>query len=82
MTSTNITTLRKDIFKIFEQAIKFSQTINISTKDGNAVIMSEDDYNSLMESLYLSSVPNLKESIIEGLNTDLKDCLSEDEVSW
>ncbi len=41
---------------------------------------SEKDYNGLMETLYLSSVPAMKEKIIEGLHTPLNECLPENEV--
>ena len=82
MLNTNITNFRKDIFNILEQTIRFNEPVNISTKDGNAVIVSEEDYNGLMETLYLSSMPTIKESIIEGLNTPLSECLSEGEVEW
>ena len=82
MMNTNITNLRKDIFNILEQTIKFNQPVNITTKDGNAVIISEEDYSGLIETLYLSSIPSIKESIIEGLNTDVSDCVPENEVEW
>ncbi len=49
MLNTNITNFRKNIFGLLEQTIKFNEPINISTKDGNAVIISESDYNGLME---------------------------------
>ena len=42
--------------------------VNISTKDGNAVILSEEEYT--------------KEKIVEGLNTSLDDCIPESEVEW
>ena len=51
-------------------------------EDGNAVILSEEDYNSLMETVYLSSIPSQREKIIEGLNTPLEECLPENEVEW
>lgn len=82
MLNTNITNFRKNIFGLLEQTIKFNEPINVSTKDGNAVIISEDDYNGLMETLYISSIPNMKEKIIEGLNTPISDCVAEDEVEW
>lgn len=82
MLNTNITNFRKNIFGILEQTIKFNEPVNISTKDGNAVIISEEDYNGLMETLYLSSVPTMKEKIIEGLHTSLDECLPENEVQW
>jgi len=82
MINLNITNFRKDIYNIISQTIKFDEPVNISTKDGNAVILSEEDYNGLMETLYLSSKENLKNSIIEGLNTPIKECVDENQVKW
>ena len=82
MLNTNITNFRKNIFALLEQTIKFNEPVNVSTKDGNAVIISEDDYNGIMETLYISSIPNMKEKIIEGLNTPISECVAEDEVEW
>ena len=82
MLNTNITNFRKNIFNLLEQTIKFNEPVNISTKEGNAVVISEEDYNSLMETVYLSSIPEQREKIIEGLHTSLDDCLREDEVTW
>jgi PHD/YefM family antitoxin component YafN of YafNO toxin-antitoxin module len=82
MLNTNITNFRKNIFGLLEQTIKFNEPINISTKDGNAVIISEEDYNGLMETLYLSSIPGMKELIIEGIKTSVSECVPENEVEW
>ncbi|ESL03818.1 addiction module antitoxin, Axe family [Catonella morbi ATCC 51271] len=82
MLNTNITNFRKNIFGLLEQTIKFNEPVNVSTKDGNAVIISEEDYNGLMETLYISTIPNMKEKIIEGLNTPISECVAEDEVEW
>lgn len=82
MLNTNITTFRKDIYNIIAQTIKYNEPVNVATKDGNAVILSEADYNGLIETLYLSSIPTMKEKIIDGMNTDLDECVDESEVSW
>lgn len=82
MNNMNITSFRKDIFSVFEQVIKFNQPVNISTKDGNAVVISEADYRSLIETLYVSSVPGLKEQILAGMKEPLSDSQPEDEVTW
>ncbi|MGN1306386.1 MAG: type II toxin-antitoxin system Phd/YefM family antitoxin [Faecousia sp.] len=82
MLNTNATNFRRNLFGMLEQTVKYNEPINISTKDGNAVLLSEEDYNGLMETLYLCSVPGLKDQIVEGMNTPLEDCLSEDEVQW
>ena len=65
MTNINITNFRKDIYALLEQTINYNEPINISTKNGNAVVLSEEDYNSLIETLYITSVPNLKEELIK-----------------
>lgn len=82
MLNTNITNFRKDIFGILEQTIKYNEPVNISTKDGNAVILSEEDYNGLIETIYLSSVPGMKEKIVEGLKTPISECIPESEAQW
>lgn len=82
MLNINITNFRKNIFGILEQTIKYNEPVNISTKEGNAVVLSEEEYNGMIETLYLSSMLATKENIIEGLNTSLDDCISESEVEW
>ena len=82
MINTNITNFRKDIFGMLEQTVKYNEPINVNTKDGNAVIISEEDYNGLMETLYLSSIRGMKEKIVEGLKTPIEDCIPEDRVEW
>lgn len=82
MTNTNATNFRKDIYGLLEQTIKYNEPVNISTKDGNAVLISESDYNGLMETLNLSRIPTMKDKIVDGINTPLENCVSEDEVNW
>ena len=82
MTNTNITSFRKDIYKLLEQTIKYNEPINISTKNGNAAVLSEEDYNSLMETLYIMSVPNLKNEIVKRANDSEEEYVDESEVDW
>ncbi|HHU54002.1 MAG TPA: type II toxin-antitoxin system Phd/YefM family antitoxin [Clostridiaceae bacterium] len=82
MQYSNITNFRKNIYKLLEETLKYNEPLQISTKDGNAIVLSEDDYNGLIETLYLTSVPGMKEIIKDGLTTSISDCVSEDEVEW
>ena len=82
MTNINITNFRKDIYKLLEQTIKFNEPINITTKDGNAVVISEEDYNSIMETLYITSIPNLKDEIISRTKDSEDKYVDESEVKW
>lgn len=82
MTNVNITNFRKNVYELLDQTIKYNEPINISTKNGNAIVLSEEDYNNLMETLYISSMPKLKEDIVKGLHENIEDCVKEDEVKW
>ena len=82
MTNTNVTNFRKNIYELLKQTIDFNEPVNISTKDGNAVLISEADYNGLIETVYLTSIPAMKEKLIQGKNTPKEDCVAEEEVEW
>lgn len=82
MLTTNVTNFRQNIFEILEQSIKYNQPVHVTTKSGNAVVLSEDDYNGLMETLSIYAQPDLKEKIVEGLRTPVEECIPEDEVQW
>ena len=82
MTNTNITNFRKNIYEMLETAIEYNEPINISTKKGNAVVLSEEDYNSLMETLYIESLPGLKDEVTKRANDSEDEFVNEDEVEW
>ena len=73
MTSMNISNARTEIYKIAASCIKYNDVVNISTKDGNVIMISEKEYNNLLESLYLAGVKNLLEDVDETINTPTKD---------
>ncbi len=74
MLNTNATNFRKDLFKYLELAIDYNDVINVSTKKGNVIVLSEEDYNGLLETLYLTSTPGMKERLQEGLDAKKEDC--------
>ena len=82
MTTTTITNFRKNIYAMVENTVRYNEHINITTKDGNVVMISEEEYLGLLETLYLTSVPDMKEKLVEGLNTSLEDTVPEEEVVW
>lgn len=77
MTNTNITSFRKNIYNLLEQTFKYNEPINISIKNGNAVVLSEEDYNNLMATLEIESNKKLKEDIVKGMKEKIKDCIDE-----
>ena len=77
MLNTNATNFRKNMFSLLEQTVKYNQPVQITTKDGNAVMISEEDYNGLMETLYLNSVPGLVDEIKAAAAEPLKESVSQ-----
>ena len=67
MINTNVTNFRKQIFELIDQTVKYNEPINISTKSGNAVLISEEDYNNLVETMYLNSIPGMSEKLKDGI---------------
>lgn len=82
MTTTNVTNFRQNIFEMLENTIKYNDLLNVTTKFGNAVIISEDEYQGLIETLAILSNPEMKDKILEGKETTLADCIPESEVVW
>jgi len=70
MTNVNASNFRKEMFKYLDQAIRYNEPINIATKNGNAVVISEEEYRGMLETLYIESIPGLKESILEASRED------------
>ena len=56
MININITNFRKNVYSLIEQTIKYNEPINVFTKDGNAILISEEDYRNIMETLYRVTV--------------------------
>ena len=55
MAVTNISVLRKNLFSSIDNVIEYNDSITVSTKNGNAVIISEAEYNAMLETIYLVS---------------------------
>ena len=82
MINTNAANFREDLYNVLKQTILYNEPVNISTNDGNAVLISESEYRGLIETLWIESQPELKEKLIDGKNTPLEECIPEDEVEW
>ena len=75
MTNTNASNFRQNVFEYLSDAVLYNDVVNVNTKNGNAVLISEDEYNSMIETIFLSSCPSLKKSIIDAKNEPLSDCI-------
>ena len=77
------TKARENLFKIMAFVNDNSQPLILTNSKGkNAVLIGEDDWNAIQETMYLNSIPGMAESLIAGKNTPIEECLSEEEVEW
>ena len=71
MDFTNISVLRKNLFSSIDRVIEYNESITVNTKKGNAVIISEAEYRSLLETIFLVSKKGLVEKIKAGEKEDI-----------
>lgn len=75
MTAISVTKARENIYQILSDVNSSSQPITITNNRGkNGVLLSEDDWNAIQETLYLNSIPGMVESIVEAGKKSLEDC--------
>lgn len=82
MINTNVTHFRKNVSSLLEQTLKFNEPIHVSTRNGNVVVLSEDDYRGILETLEMNANPVMKQKLLEGKDTPLSECIPESEVEW
>lgn len=80
MKTISITKARSNLYQLIDETAKLHEPIQITGKRTNAVLLSEDDWRAIQETLYLLSIPGMRESIKEGLETPLEEC--SEELEW
>lgn len=83
MGSVTATAARKDIYNLIASVNENCAPISITTSKGKgAVLIGEDEWASIEETLYLNSIPGVADSIVEDMNAPLSECRNEDELEW
>ena len=79
MTEISITKAKENLYQTVLDVNEYSQPIIITNNRGkNAVLISEDDWLAIQETLYLNSIPGMTESILESRGEDISECTSYD----
>ncbi len=74
MTTLTVTQARKKLYQIVDDANTTHDEIHIVGKRGGAVVVSEEDWSAIKETLYLLSIPGMRKSIQEGLRAPISKC--------
>jgi antitoxin YefM len=80
MTTFTASEARANLYRLIDEVADSHQPIHITGKRNSAILISEEDWNALQETLYLISIPGMRESIQEGLATPIENC--ETELDW
>jgi prevent-host-death family protein len=80
MTTITVTEARARLYQLLDEVAASHEPVIITGKRSSAVLISEEDWRAIEETMYLLSIPGMRESIIEGLETPVKQTY--DEVEW
>jgi len=80
MTVLKASEARARLYRLIDEAALSHEPVLISGKRGNAVLLSEDDWRSIQETLYLLAIPGMRESIVKGLKTPVAKCAKK--LNW
>ncbi|MCX5803551.1 MAG: type II toxin-antitoxin system Phd/YefM family antitoxin [Proteobacteria bacterium] len=80
MTTLTVSEARAKLYKLLDETASSHEPIQITGKRNNAVMIGEDDWRAIQETLYLLSIPKMRESIRKGLKTPVDKCSKE--LKW
>ena len=80
MTTLNVTEARANLYKLIDDTTVNHEPVVITGKRGNAVLLAEDDWKAINETLNLLSVPGMRESILEGMQESIDSAATE--LNW
>lgn len=80
MSTLTASEARANLYRLIDEVARSHSPIRITGKRNNAVLVSEDDWASVQETLYLLSVPGMRESIKEGFTSGIDEC--SEELEW
>lgn len=80
MTTLTASHARVKLYKLLDETASSHEPIQITGKRANAILISEEDWDSIQETLYLLSIPHIRQIILRGLKTPIKECSKE--LKW
>ena len=80
MTTLTATEARKQLYVLLDDVADSHEPIQIAGKRHTAVLVAEDDWRAIQETLHLASIPGMRDSIIKGLKTPVDKCKKE--LDW
>lgn len=76
----SVSQVRKDIYNVMDETAQTHEPVLITGKRNNVVMLSQEDWNAIEETLFLNSIPNMASSIQESMNAD--DSEFSEDIEW
>ena len=80
MTTLSVSEARAKLYGLVDEVAEAHKPVIIKGKRATAVLVSEEDWDAIQETLYLLSIPGMKESIKKGMETPVEEC--SEELDW
>ena len=80
MTAITVSEARANLYRLIDEAASSHQPLLITGKRNKAVLVSEEDWQAIQETLFLLSVPGMRESIREGMEAPVDECA--EDLDW
>ena len=80
MPTLTATEARKRLYTLVDDVAESHDPVQIVGKRNSAVLVSEEDWRAIQETLYLANIPEMRESIREGLKTPVEEC--DEDLDW
>ena len=74
MKTVTATSARTNLYRMIDSTLNDHEPVQITGKRGNAILIGESDWRSIQETLHLLSIPGMRQSIVDGMNTPTADC--------
>jgi len=81
-TTITLNKARQDFEGLFDRVTRTQKRVKVRAKNRCAYLISQEELDGLQETLEICAIPGLKESIIEGLNTPLEECIPLEDLGW
>ena len=80
MTALTVTQARRNLFNLVDEVSSSHEPVQISGKRTSAILIAEEDWRAIKETLHLCSIPGMRESIREDLSVPVEECKTE--LEW
>ena len=80
MTTITATQARSTLYRLLDTVYESHEPVHITGKRHSAVLIAEEDWKSIQETLMLTAIPGMRESIKEGMSTQIEECSKE--LDW